>query len=192
MPEAVESFKFRKALLTPVVVPSKEQLQKFYAALRTPISRALFLMYASSGLRKMELLGLSGDDVDWEKRMIIPKNHTGGTKKSWVAFFNAEAEVALKEYLATRKDDSQKLFRISLHNFLAIWKFACQDSGVRVTPQILREWFCSEMVSKGTSDSYVDAFCGRIPNSVLAKHYLDYSPERLKQTYEKAGLRILD
>jgi hypothetical protein len=57
------------------------------------------------------------------------------------AFFKDEAERALKEYLATRKDGSPNLFRISLHHFLAIWKFAFEESAVRITPQILREWF---------------------------------------------------
>jgi len=46
------------------------------------------------------------------------------------------------------------------------------------------------MVSKGVSDSYVDSFCGRIPRSILAKHYLDYSPERMKKIYDKANLKI--
>jgi integrase len=190
MPEAVESFKFRKIALAPVIIPSKEQLQKFFEALRTPIARALFLMYASSGLRKMELLSLRKEDIDWQNRMIVPKNHSGETKKSWVAFFNEEAELALKEYLATRKDDSSKLFRISPHNFIDIWKYASQESGVRVTPQVLREWFCDEMGRLNVPDRYVDAFCGRVPNSVLAKRYSDYSPERLKQVYGKTMLKI--
>jgi integrase len=189
MPEAVETFKFRKAPLTPVTVPSKEQLRKFYQALRTPIARALFLMYAATGLRKMELLSLRKDDVDWDKRMIVPRSHSGETKRSWATFFNEEAEQALKQYLATRKDDSPKLFRVSPHTFIDIWKYAAQDSSVAVTPQVLREWFCDEMGRLGTPDRYVDAFCGRVPGSVLAKRYSDYAPEKLKQIYDKAGLR---
>lgn len=43
----------------------------------------------------------------------------------------------------------------------------------------------------GVQDRYVDAFCGRTPKSVLARHYSDYSPERLKEIYVKANLRIL-
>jgi hypothetical protein len=41
-------------------------------------------------------------------------------KKSWVAFFNEEAELALKEYLATKKDGNPKLFRISRFKFIDI------------------------------------------------------------------------
>jgi site-specific recombinase XerD len=189
MPEAVESFKFSKAPLIPVTVPSKEKLRKFYQALRTPIARALFLMYASTGLRKMELLSLKKEDIDFDKRMIVPRSHSGETKRSWAAFFNEEAEQSLKEYLATRKDDSPKLFRISLHSFIDIWRYAAQDSSVTITPQVLREWFCDEMGRLGVPDRYVDAFCGRVPGSVLAKRYSDFGPEKLKQIYDKSGLR---
>jgi hypothetical protein len=108
--------------------------------------------------------------------MVIPKNHAGETKRSWVAFFNEEAEHALKEDLATRKDDNPKLFRISPHSFIDVWKYASHESEVRVTPQILREWFCDEMGRKGVPDRYVDAFCGRAPGSVFAKRYSDFAP----------------
>ena len=64
-------------------------------------------------------------------------------------------------------------------------------TGLTITPQRLREWFCCEMVSTGVSDSNVDSFCERIHRSILAKHYLDYSPERMKEIYDKANLRIL-
>jgi len=39
---------------------------------------------------------------------------------------------------------------------------------------------------------YVDTFCGRVTHSVLARHYMDFSPERLKEIYDKMGLRILE
>lgn len=96
----------------------------------------------------------------------------------------------MKEYLTTRKDDSSKLFRISSHTFLDVWKRAEQESGVRVTPQILREWFCDELGRLGVPDRYVDAYCGRVPKSVLAKRYSDYAPDKLKEIYRQAGLNL--
>ena len=44
---------------------------------------------------------------------------------------------------------------------------------------------------KGVPDRYIDAFCGRVPGSVLAKHYSDFSPEILKEIYEKENIKIL-
>jgi len=48
-----------------------------------------------------------------------------------------------------------------------------------------------EMGELGVADRYVDAFCGRVPRSVLARHYTDFSPERLKRVYDKVGLKVL-
>jgi len=46
--------------------------------------------------------------------------------------------------------------------------------------------------SLGVDASYIDAFCGRTPTSVLEQHYLDYSPRKFKQIYHDAGLTILE
>lgn len=43
----------------------------------------------------------------------------------------------------------------------------------------------------GVQDRYIDAFCGRVPGSILARHYGNYSPEVLKEIYEKAEIKIL-
>jgi intergrase/recombinase len=48
------------------------------------------------------------------------------------------------------------------------------------------------MLRLGVSETHVDAFCGRTPKSVLARHYTDFSPEKLEEIYLKAGFRILD
>jgi intergrase/recombinase len=75
---------------------------------------------------------------------------------------------------------------------IKMWKDARAKTGLNITPQRLREWFCSEMASRGVSDSYIDAFCGRVPKSVLARHYSDFSPERLREIYERAKLIIFN
>jgi len=55
-----------------------------------------------------------------------------------------------------------------------------------------REWFICEISKLGVPDRYVDAFCGRVPRGVLAwRHYTDFSPEKLKEIYDKAGLKVL-
>ena len=48
------------------------------------------------------------------------------------------------------------------------------------------------MGEKGMADRYVDAFCGRVPKSILARHYTDYSPVKLGVIYEKARIQILN
>jgi len=58
--------------------------------------------------------------------------------------------------------------------------------------RFLRGWFCDEMEGLRVPDRYVDAFYGRVPKSVLARRYSDFSPEKLILIYEKAQLRILN
>ena len=190
--DITNGFKFPKHALAPKAVPSKEQLKKFYRALKRPRDRALFLLYATTGLRRDEVLALTLENIDLEKRMILSPVESTRTKLRWVAFFNEEAAEALKAYLAKRGDlkKGERLFPRGGYANL-IFKRASRESGVDISPQILRDWFCSEMGELGVADRYVDAFCGRVPRSVLARHYTDFSPERLKRVYDNANLRVL-
>ena len=186
-PELVESFKFPNIPYRPKIIPSRKDLQKFYSCLDSSFAEALFLFYASSGLRKGEVLSVNVKDIDFEKRMIVPSNHTGVTKCSYISFFNNETEKALN-----RLDlGGDKLFNVSDRQYNKLWKSAQSKSGLHITAKRLRDWFCCEMGSLGVSDRYIDAFCGRTPKSVLSRHYTDFSPEKLKRIYEKAGLNVL-
>ena len=72
-----------------------------------------------------------------------------------------------------------------------LWKSAKEKTGFNVTPQKLRQWFCSEMLRLGVSETYVDSFCGRVPKSVLARHYTDFCPEKLERIYGESALEVL-
>jgi integrase len=192
MPETVSSFKFPHQLFKPKQILDKEQLQQFYKCLETAKEKALFLLYSTTGLRRDEILSLKLEDIDFSKRMITPNNHSGETKKSWVSFYNEEAEQALREYAKTKKNSrSQRLFPMQRQEVVELWQSAREKTNMDITPQKLRQWFCSEVLRLGVSETYVDAFCGRVPKSVLARHYTDFSPEKLREIYEKAGL-VLD
>jgi integrase/recombinase XerD len=111
MPEVVASFKFPHQVFKPKQIVSKEQVKQFYECLETPKEKALFMLYATTGLRRDEILSLKPEDIDLQKRMITPNNHNGETKKSWVSFYNEETEQALKEYLDSKKHSrSERLF----------------------------------------------------------------------------------
>ncbi len=73
-----------------------------------------------------------------------------------------------------------------------MFKQIAAKTGVGITPQTLRSVFAREMSLRGVQDRYIDAFCGRVPGSVLARHYSDFSPEVLKQIYDEANLRYFD
>jgi integrase len=188
----VSRFKYPKITFNPKNnLPEKAGLKKFYEALPTLRDKTLFLMFATTGLRCSEVLGLTFKNVNFEKRMVTPNSHMGKTKKSWVTFYNPECEEHLKEYLKVRKENSDKIFPVSRKRMAHLFKEISDKIKIHVTPQILRDWFCCEMGRLNIPDRYVDAFCGRVPRSVLARHYTDFSPERLKEIYDRAGLKVL-
>jgi integrase len=177
----IDTFKLPSRTYEPKILPTKDELIRFYRALANRRDRALFLLFASSGLRKGEVLHLTKDHIDIEARIILPQQHQGTTKRAWVSFFNDEAADALVTYLSERTNDADKVFPLSQYTNMKTWRKAVKHTHVKVTPQVLRRWFCSEMGRLGVPDRYVDAFCGRTPKSILAKHYTDYSPEKLKE-----------
>jgi len=190
-PEVVESFRFPHQVYKPKHIVSKEDLRRFYLTIETTKEKALFLLYATSGLRRQEILSLTREDIDFEKRMITPNNHWGETKKSWCSFYNEEAEEALNEYLATKKQSrSKRIFPMQRYEVVDLWKSAKEKTELNITPQKLRQWFCSEMLRLGVSETYVDAFCGRVPKSVLARHYTDFSPEKLSEAYVMSEITV--
>uniref|UniRef100_A0A7C4U0H6 Site-specific integrase n=1 Tax=Caldisericum exile TaxID=693075 RepID=A0A7C4U0H6_9BACT len=190
-PELIESFKFKRAEYNEKRIPSKEDLKRFYEALPNIEHKAVFLTLASSGLRAREVLSLTRKDIDLEHRRLYPSKHSTSTKKVGIGFFNEETAKVLKEILKGKhwKED-EKIFP-ALRTLDKRWAKVSEQSGVKITPQILREWFCSEMGRLGVPDRYIDAFCGRVPKSILAKHYTDYNPETLKEIYDKANLKVL-
>jgi integrase len=181
-----DSFKIPQANPKPLKVISKEDLQAFYYALPSLQSKTAFLLWATTGRRRDEILSLKLEDIDLDERLIIRKIVRGETKREWVSVFNEEAQESLRQYLNTNPNP---LF--SYKHIRNAFKEAEEATGVKVTPQILREWFCNEMANLGVPDRYIDAFCGRTPKTILAKHYTDYTPQRLKKIYDQANLRVL-
>jgi len=188
--DEAERFKVPQASFRYVKVPSKEELRLFYEALPDWRSKALFLFYASSGRRRDEILDLDMKDVDFELRMLRPLCEESQTKHTWFSFFNEEALKAYRRYREKEDPSDGKLFGGGTH-VNQVFKETSEKAGVKITPQLLREWFCNELGGLGVADRYIDAFCGRVPRSVLARHYTDFGPERLKEIYDKAGLRVL-
>jgi integrase len=194
MPDLLSDFSFPQRQFKPKPFWSREQIASFYNALTTLRMKALFLMGATTGLRKGELLSLRVDDIDFSTRTVIPKVHSGRTKHSWVSFYNEECEHALRQHIAAMRPATKakgKLFAESCRDFKVEWRAAKERSGVPLKFKDLRDYFAESMISLGVQTIYIDAMAGRAPASVLAKHYVDLSPQKLKQVYDQAGLTVL-
>jgi len=160
-PEIIQDYKFPNKPFKPKVLPTKGELKIFYDALLDK-HKVHFLMLASSGLRVSELLNV---DIDKNKRMLIPQPHEGSTKRSWVSFYNEEAGALLKDEIPN----------ITVSGLNHAFKKVSNKTGIHIYPHLLRAIFAHEMSFRKVPDRYIDAFCGRVPSSVLARHYSDFS-----------------
>ncbi|KXA88848.1 hypothetical protein AKJ62_04350, partial [candidate division MSBL1 archaeon SCGC-AAA259D14] len=194
-PELIEGFKLPRQegdqIGTDIV--DKGDLQEFYKHIDSLKYEAIFLFKASSGLRLGEVTALTVDseDVDFEKRMVTP-NHDSPTKKSYLTFYNSEAEEKLGEFLPEREKGDDRLFQTNERTVQKSFRRTSKRAGIRITPKMLREWFSKEMRNLGVAGEHIDAFCGRLPKSVRGRHYTDFSEGRLKEVYEEADIKILD
>jgi len=135
----------------------------------------------------LSFLNLLGPECEW-----FPRNCMTSASRGQVPVHSKDQLLArLEEYLAARGDRKEKLFPVWMPGFKKVWKEAAERSGVYLTPKALRFWFANEMARLGVPDRFIDAFQGRIPRSVLARHYTDHSLENLKAIYDKAGLKVL-
>jgi len=175
----VNDFKHPNTQFKPKILPSIKDLKTFFNALPDKRYKIIFLALASSGLRISELLSA---EIDRKNRMLTPKPHEGRTKKSGISFYNRETEKLLNEYQGNP-------FEASRNTVAHVFKNVAVKTGVIMSAHTLRSVFAREMSKSEVQDRYIDAFCGRTPQSVLARHYSDFSPEVLKEIYEKANLR---
>ena len=148
-------------------------------------------MLATSGLRLNEVLSLDMTYIDFATRTIRPKQHSGRTKSSWISLFNEEAEAVLKDYLKESGIKEGRIFPVSDRVIEKSFLRTSAKSGIKITPKSLRAWFSTQLADLGVPDRYVDALTGHTPKSILAKHYTDYNPSRLRGMYEKAGIKVL-
>jgi len=191
--DLVATFKFPGKEIPVKRIPGAEKLRRFHeAAMKLDLRLAcFFLLYATSGWRFLEVFSLHREDADLEARMLTHRLKSTSTKGRLPGFFNEEAQALLRRWMSERRDSSPKLLPINRRRLRLLWKQAEEEAGVQLKPQDLREWFCEAMGNLRVRDRYIDAFCGRVPKTVLAKHYTDYLPEKLKRIYDKAGLRVL-
>ena len=86
------------------LLPTKQQLIKGFNALEDDRERAIYLFYATTGLRRSEVLELKRNpDIDFQMRLVRSKHDTR-TKKAGVTFYNEECERYLRKYLDSRAD----------------------------------------------------------------------------------------
>jgi integrase len=184
----IEEFDFAKASYKPKMdLPSDTQLSLFCNELPYQ-ERLIFLLLYNSGLRIGEILGLKLSNIEFKQNMIDASDiHKGRTKSSWYSFFTSHTAGLLQKYLNENElsEANDKIFSMSLRTVQQIFKGTSKKVGVEIYPHLLRTVFTEKCRKAGIKEDYINAFCGRMPKTVLARHYTDYSPSTLRLQYDR-------
>ena len=164
-------------------IPNNEQLALFCSKLDYEI-QMIFLILVTSGLRVGEVLSLDIDNVNFDTNMIdASKVHKSNTKSSWISFMTSQVSEYVQSYVESLYDD--KLFSVSYKTVQENFQRISEETGIKIKPHLLRTVFTEKCTQAGLEEKYIDAFCGRMSQNVIRKHYTDYSPEAMRRHYDK-------
>ncbi len=164
-------------------IPTNEQLALFCSKLDYEI-QMIFLILVTSGLRIGEVLSLDIDNVNFDTNMIdASKLHKSNTKSSWISFMTSQVSEYVQSYVESLYDG--KLFSVSYKTVQENFQRISEETGIKIKPHLLRTVFTEKCTQAGIEEKYIDAFCGRMSQNVIRKHYTDYSPEAMRRHYDK-------
>ena len=162
--------------IEPIRVPRPDRravpavdLEYLRKACHTPRERALVDFLYSTGCRISECAALEVSDINWTDRSVRIRHGKGD--KARVTYFNAEAEVSLKDYLDTRQHESAALFcrsrapyghvtREALEREVKAVRDRAEHMTVPVTPHILRHTFATTALANGAPVQHVQQLLG--------------------------------
>ena len=145
------------------------------------------LLY-SSGIRLSEMIKLNRNQIIDRTFTIIGKG-----SKARLCFIDERTEKLMKEYLATRKDNSEALIvsaqnkkRMTPTNVQLLIKNSAIRAGIdkRVTPHTLRHSFATNFLRNNGNMRYLSAMLGHasLQTTMMYTHVVDND---LKAQYEK-------
>lgn len=143
------------------------ELEYLRLVCKTPRDKAIVEFLYSTGCRVSELTGTKISDVDFKYNTV---HLFGKGRKHRTSFINAKCEVALREYLKSRTDESEYLFvserkphgKIGKCTIENILKRLSEEAGMpkKITPHILRHTTATQAVNNGMAIEEVSKLLG--------------------------------
>jgi len=183
----IESFEFTKSKAKIKQIPDDDELQEFFENIPNDQVRLLFLILHNSGLRIGEVLQISVNSINFETAMIDVSNvHKGATKSSWISFVTQQTIIQIQNHVKLHNIQvDSKLFSISERTAQQHFKDASEFTEIVLNPHLLRTVFTEKCTLAKIPDKHINAFCGRVSEGMISKHYTDYSPSKLREQYDK-------
>lgn len=160
----IDPIKFVQKIREPLTALELEQMRNACETLR---EKALLEMLYSTGCRVSELINLNKQDIDYTNGRV---KVLGKGNKERYCFINAKAQLAIKKYIFSRKDNNDALFVSGKQPYDRLGKGAIEKeikelgkrAGINreVFPHLLRHTFATHMLEHGASLAEVQALLG--------------------------------
>ena len=144
--------------------------------------KALVDFIFSTGMRVCECSNVLISDIDWQQKSVKIRHGKGDKERT--VFFNAESELSLEMYLATRKDDNEYLFvstkkpynKISERSIQIIIHEIGSRCNIHAFPHKLRHTFATHGIRCGMPLERLQALMGHEnPQTTLIYAKLDHT-----------------
>jgi site-specific recombinase XerD len=157
--------------------------------------RAIFEIFYATGIRLSELVGMTVDDVDFDRQTLRVMGKGG---KERVVFFNETAAAALEEYLFStpRKTPGGPIFlnrygaRISQRGVEKMFKQVLRESGLEkhASPHTLRHSFATHLLEGGSDLVTIKELLGH-ESLQTTQVYTNITRTRMKAVYQRSHPR---
>lgn len=186
----IEKIKYYTEMKQPYTDTEAELLRK---ACKTPRDKALIDVLFSTGIRREELTKIKLTDIDLQDRSI--KIHGKGGKFRTV-YFSARCELAIKDYIASKKFSSDYLFSSEKQTtqdhklcggaLAKAVKVIGKNAGVKnVHCHKFRRWFGTYMVEHGVQLQDLKEMMGHNSTQTSSKWYVYNDANRIKHEFLK-------
>lgn len=166
---------------------SQIELERVRRACRSERETCIIEVLYSTGCRVSELCNIALQDIDWDKREILIFGKGG---KYRTVYINAKALISMREYLSSRKHNSEYLLcndrgggKMSKANIEKIFSRIEKETGITVSPHIMRHTMATQALT-GTGVEIVQKMLGH-SNISTTMIYAEVDPSSIHTAHLK-------
>jgi site-specific recombinase XerD len=175
-----------------------DQAERFFASIRDPRDKAMFMLMLRCGLRVEEVAHLTMDAVDYRKRQVFVLNGKGA--KDRVVYLSDDARLALEAYLQKRSSKAKRLFLvqkgtmkgepISVRGIQKRIEYYARKSRLPVSCHRLRHTFATQLLNAEADLATIQDLLGHA-HITTTQRYCRVANLKVQRDYYKAMELVL-